>query len=98
MFEKGKSGNPGGQRRTVKEARRIAADESPESMRVLAMIRDDESKDVHARVAACKILIEQGCGRPKQRVDKKVTHVKRSPRDMSLEELQSLLLSQEASH
>lgn len=90
MFKPGHSGNPGGQRRVVKETKQLAADESPESIRALVRVRD-ESPDPHAVVAAAKIILSYGLGKPVQPVVKTVTHVKRSPRDLSLEELQRYL-------
>ena len=87
LFKPGQSGNPGGQRRVVRETKLLAADESPECIKVLAAIRDDESKDTHARVAAAKIILSYGLGLPVKRVEKTVEHVKRSPRDYSLDEL-----------
>src|SRR5690242_21105940 len=70
---KGVSGNPGGQRRIIKEVRELAQDESPESIRALARVRDT-STDGHAVVAACKAIIETGCGKPPQAMTVDVNH------------------------
>lgn len=97
-WTKGVSGNPGGQRSVVRETRKVAGDESPASIAELARIRD-ESPDPHARIAACKLILAYGCGKPVQPIEKTVTHVKRSPRDMSLDELERKLASMdETSH
>lgn len=93
-FEPGKSGNPGGQRRTVKETRRLAADESPASIRRLAEIRDTCS-DPHAVVAACKIIIEQGCGKPPVAIHKTITR-RLPPREMSLDQIRQRMQQLEA--
>jgi hypothetical protein len=49
-------------------------------------------------VAACRELLDRGFGKPMQQVKKTVTHVKRSPRELSLEEIEKRLaeLTQEA--
>lgn len=90
-FQKGTSGNPGGKPKYIKEVRRIAGEQSAETINRLLEIRDDASYDVRGRIEACKIILAYGVGKPVQPVHKVVEHVKRSPRDMSLEDLQRYL-------
>lgn len=90
-FKKGQSGNPGGKPKYVKEVRRIAGEQSAETINRLIEIRDDPSYEVRGRIEACKIILAYGVGKPVQQVHKVVEHVKRSPRDMSLEDLQRYL-------
>jgi hypothetical protein len=75
-WTKGVSGNPGGQRKIVREVREAAQLEGAACVEALAKIRD-EAKDPHAVVAACKVLLEQGCGKPAMSVD--ITHTNRAP-------------------
>lgn len=89
-FQPGVSPNPGGQRRVTKEARNLAADATPGNMTKLIELRDT-SEDEYVVLEAVKQLNAYGLGKPVAHVQKTVTHVKRSPREMTLEELQRAL-------
>lgn len=62
---KGKTLNPGGRLRRVREIRELALNETEASFRVLFEIRDNTSEDSRARIAACKEIIRYGIGDPK---------------------------------
>ena len=47
----------------------LAAPHVEDAFRVIAEITIDETKRPSDRIAAAKIIIEYGCGKPKERVD-----------------------------
>lgn len=87
LWPKGKSANPGGKPKYVKEVRKIAGEQSAETIRRLIEIRDDAEYDVRGRIEACKIILAYGIGKPVQPIEKTVTHVRRSPREYTMDEL-----------
>ena len=86
-FEKGNKAAVG---HSVQSAsvRAMARSYARESIDRLAELINSE--DGHVAVAACKVILDRGYGKPMQSVKKTVTHVKRSPRDYSLEELEKM--------
>lgn len=64
-WQKGKSANPGGRTKTARaqwvEFKRLCREQVPESIAVLASIRDGAERDSD-RVAASKLLIAYGWG------------------------------------
>jgi hypothetical protein len=51
----------------------LAAPHVEDAFRVIAEITIDETKRPSDRIAAAKIIIEYGCGKPKERVESDVT-------------------------
>jgi hypothetical protein len=86
--------NAGGQRKVTKEARNLAADATPDNMRALIDLRDG-SPDEWVRLEAIKQLNAYGLGKPVAHIQKTVEHVKRSPRDYTMDELLRLARGQD---
>lgn len=95
-FTKGWKG--GGRPAIASEVRRAAQEKGTRCIERLSEIA--ESNDLPAAVAACKAILDRGFGKPMQQVKKTVTHVKRSPRELSLEEIEKRIaeLAMEAAH
>ena len=51
----------------------LAAPHVEDAFRVIAEITIDETKRPSDRIAAAKIIIEYGCGKPKERVESDIT-------------------------
>lgn len=92
VWTKGQSGNPGGQRRVVRDVIDAAQLEGVASVEALARIRDT-SKDPHAVVAAAKALLDRGCGKPQVSID--VTHNNKRPETREEIEARIVELEQE---
>jgi hypothetical protein len=65
-FEKGKSGNPGGRPRMPDEVRNACQRLAKESLVMLGKIIRDKAAKNTDRIAAAKIVIEYGYGKPVQ--------------------------------
>ena len=63
-FAPGKSGNPGGRPKEVKEIRALAQQKSPEVIQTLFEIVMDSTLRPGPRVAAAKELLDRALGRP----------------------------------
>lgn len=68
-FVKGRSGNPGGRPKKVREVEEIALQASPECMRILIAIAQNEDEDARARTAAIKEIFDRGLGKAIQRTE-----------------------------
>lgn len=77
---------PGGRPKLAFEATKIAREKCPHALERLAELMDSE--DERVAVMACNSILDRGLGKPMQQVKKTVTHVKRSPRELSLEEIE----------
>ena len=55
------------------EMYQIVLEQSKDAFRVIAEIMIDESKRPVDRIASAKILIEYGCGKPKEKVESDIT-------------------------
>ncbi len=91
---KGVSGNPAGKKpgtlnKSGQSARSLAAVHGPRAIERLAEIA--ESNDLPAAAMACRTLIERWAGKPPQSIRKTVEHIRRNPRELSLEQLERRL-------
>lgn len=66
MFEKGKSGNPGGRPKEIKDIIELARAHTPAAIAALARISQDETQPPAAIVAASVALLDRGWGKPTQ--------------------------------
>lgn len=64
MFEKGKSGNPGGRPKVANEVKELAQKHGQAAIKRLAELMHDEDKRVS--VSACQALLDRGFGKPVQ--------------------------------
>lgn len=67
MFEKGKSGNPGGRPKANIRFSELARDHSEQALQVL--VDALESKNEKNRLTAAAMIIDRGYGKPIQQVD-----------------------------
>ena len=79
---------------SLKEVRELAAERAPGAIEVLWEICKDEKQPGVTRVQAANALLDRGLGKPMQNV---TTRVIRSVADLSDDELNSLLASEEES-
>lgn len=88
-FEPGHVANPGGRPKVAGKVRELARGHGPDAIARLVELMGDE--DGRVAVAACRELLDRGYGRPHQSVTKTVKHVRKNPRELSLEELEKRL-------
>ena len=86
-FGAGNRVNPGGRSKAHHNVIALARKRTLLAIKTLTSIMRS-SEDEGARVKAATVLLELGWGKPVQSVKKTVTHIKKSPRDLSLEELE----------
>ena len=85
-FKGGQSGNPGGRLAPSKQLREDARKFTTESLdRLVEWMRSDVP---NASISAALAILERGHGKPVQSIKKTVTTFKRTPRDLSMEELE----------
>ncbi len=85
-FEKGNK--LGGRPAVVAKVRELAREQREANIRTLVEIRDNPEENGATRIAAANSLLDRDVGRPTQAIKKTVTTIKRTPRDMALEELE----------
>ena len=87
----GKSANPGGKLRRVRELREYALSEAESSFAIIKKIRDTESEEARVRLEAAKILLAYGMGAPPKviEVDPTMTGTD-AMAELTLEELRAL--------
>ena len=88
-YQKGQSGNPGGRPKVDPGVREALRAKTPRAVERLGELLESEDEEV-ALKAAIHVL-DRNLGKPMQSVKKTVTHVKKSPRDLTLEELEQRL-------
>ena len=62
-FQKGRSGNPGGRPKAVKDVEAAAREHTPLAMQTLADICADAAAPAAARVSAASTLLDRGLGK-----------------------------------
>lgn len=67
-FTKGKSGNPGGQRKMTPELKALARGYTEEAIQTLAAVMRDSKAPPTSRVIASQTLLDRGWGRAPQHV------------------------------
>jgi hypothetical protein len=70
-FVQGKSGNPGGRPRVVRDLRDLAREHTPDAIATLVTVMNDAKAPHAARVSAANSLIDRGYGKPTQQIDAK---------------------------
>jgi hypothetical protein len=65
-WQKGQSGNPGGRPKALQEVEEAARRHTPEAIRALAGIANNEKAPPAARVSAAVALLDRAWGRPRQ--------------------------------
>lgn len=77
QFRKGRSGNPGGRTKALKDGRQAMAAECqklwPQMLAVTKSIALDPYQKVNARISAVKMIFHWGFGKPTQNVEVEVT-------------------------
>jgi hypothetical protein len=68
-FQKGKSGNPGGRPKALREVEELARQETAAAMQTLATIHRDKKAPYSARVMAANALLDRGWGKARQAVE-----------------------------
>ncbi len=68
-FKPGKSGNPGGRPKAVKEVEALAREHTEEAMQALVDICTNERSPAAARVSAAGVILDRGWGKPKQAME-----------------------------
>jgi ribosomal protein L34E len=94
-FQKGQSGNPGGRTKAYREVRKLAGEKSPRAVEILDGIMKDVTVEPRARIEAARVMLAYGAGLPEKFVHKVVEHVKRTPRDYTMDELLRIAQSTE---
>jgi hypothetical protein len=67
-FPKGVSGNPGGRPKELRDVVELARSHSPDAIKTLASVMQDEEAPPAARVAAANALLDRGYRKPAQAV------------------------------
>jgi hypothetical protein len=91
-FPKGRSPNPGGRPRVLKDIQELAREKSPEALETLADIMANQKAPAAARVAAANALLDRGYGRPLQSLSQTMTINKRAE-EMTDDELATIAAS-----
>jgi hypothetical protein len=68
-YNKGKSGNPRGRPKVVKEVRALAKSHTEQAVNVLVEIMNSTGAREAARVAAANAILDRGWGRPAQELE-----------------------------
>jgi Family of unknown function (DUF5681) len=71
QFAKGKSGNPGGRPKALREVEEAARKYTPLAMQTLATIAGDTKAPPAARVTAASVLLDRGWGKSRQQLEVK---------------------------
>ncbi len=87
-FQKGRSGNPGGRPKAVKDVEEAAREHTPLAMRTLAEICAEARAPAAARVAAASTLLDRAWGKP---IARNLNATVADPRQMSDAELIAII-------
>jgi len=69
MFEKGKSGNPGGRPKIAQEVKLLAQAYSIEAIEYLYALMKDKSADPKTRKSAADSILDRAIGKPSQDIE-----------------------------
>lgn len=95
-FAKGVSGNPGGRPKGEGDIRELARQHTPQAIRRLVKVMNDDNATASAQVAASTALLDRGWGRPAQTINATVDagqyqqQVEASLADSAMELLKSM--------
>ena len=91
-FQPGRSGNPGGRPKVVREGQDLARQHTPDAINALVEVCNTAVRHPSARVAADVALLDRAYGKPAQTVAPDVPP--RSIKHYTTEELEALLTEQ----